>query len=199
MWLWWRRGPCAPVSVPARSSRSTGRPGFQRLERVDDDGQFLVIDLDQFDGIGGDVAVGRHDEGDLLPLEQHLAVGQHHLLVTRQRGHPVQAQRCQVGGGQHGDHARQRLGGIGVDRLDAGMGIGAADEIAEQHALHLDVVDVVALALREPHVLDPLAAGSEALEVGNAVFDLVGVWSFIRRPPSRFISAAAARIALTMF
>ena len=60
-----------------------GGIGFQRGEGVDDDGKFLVIHLDQFDGIGGDVAVSGNDEGDLLPLEQHLAIGKNHLLVTR--------------------------------------------------------------------------------------------------------------------
>ena len=79
------------------------RVGLQRLERVDDDGQLLVLDLDQLDRVGRGVAVLGDDEGDLLALEQHLAVGQHHLLVAGQRRHPVQAERPQVVGGQHRD------------------------------------------------------------------------------------------------
>ena len=197
------------VVMLARTMRARGLPGKvfaqhrrigqHRLERVGDDRQFLVFHLDQFHRVGGDVAVFGHDEGDLLALEQHLAVGQHHLLVARQRRHPVQAQRAQVIGGQHGDDAGQRLRGIGVDRLHAGVGIGRAHEIAKQHPRHLDVVDVVALALGEAHVLDPLARGAHAFEFLDP---LVAGWCLVVHSAASlaaFISAAAARMDLTMF
>ena len=66
------------------------RVRVQRLERIDERRQFLVVDLHQFDGIGGDVAVLGNDKGHFLALEQHLVVGQHHLHVAGQRRHLVQ-------------------------------------------------------------------------------------------------------------
>ena len=120
------------------------RVRVHRLERIDQRRQFLVFDLDEFRGVGRDVAVVGDDEGDLLVLEQHLAVRQHHLHIARQRRHPMQFQRRQIGGGQHGDHAGQRLCLRGVDALDPGMGIGRAHEVAVQHAGQLHVVHVVA-------------------------------------------------------
>ncbi len=177
-----------------------GRVRLERLERIGDDRQLLVLDLDELDRVGGDVAVVGDDEGDLLALEQHLAVGQHHLLVAGQRRHPVQVQRLEVLRRQHGQHAGQGEGGRGVDRGDAGMGVGAAHEVAEQHAGQLDVVDIVALALREPDVLDALARAAEALQLLDPV--LAGRRGHVVHSAASFtvfISAAAARMDFTMF
>ena len=58
------------------------RVGLHGLERIDDDGQLLVLHLDGLHAVGRRVAVLGDDEGDLLVLEQHLAVGQHHLHVA---------------------------------------------------------------------------------------------------------------------
>ena len=97
--------------------------GFHRLEGIDDDGQFLVFDLDRLDAVGGGIAVGGDDIGDFLTLEQHLAVGQNHLLVTRQRRHPVQAKGFKVLGRQHGQNAGYLHRLVGPDRSDAGVGV----------------------------------------------------------------------------
>ena len=147
-----------------------GRVGRHRLEGIDDDGQPLVFDLDGLHAVGRRVAVLGDDEGDLLVLEQHLAVGQHHLHVVGERRHPGEVDALQLLGGQHRQHARhlQRLGG--VDLLDAGVGILRAHEVAEQHAGQLQVVDVVALALREADVLHPLPLAAHAFELGFALF-----------------------------
>jgi len=45
------------------------------------------------------------------------------------------------------------------------VAIGRADEIAEQHARLLEVVDVVALALRKADILDALAPRAEAFKL----------------------------------
>ena len=174
------------------------RIGGKRLEGVNDHGKFFVINLDQLDGIGGDVAVGRDDKSHFLTLKQHLSIGQHHLLVTRQRGHPVQVQGCEVGGRQHRHHTGQGAGGIGVDRLYAGMCVRAAHEIAKQHALHFDVIDIVALALGKADILDAFAAAAQTFKL----FDpFVTGWGLVVHSAASlaFISLAAARIALTMF
>src|SRR5574343_1000574 len=110
----------------------------------------------------------------------------------------MQVEGRKVGGGQHRDDAGQSLGRIGVDRLDAGMGIGRADEIAEQHAGQLDVIDIVALALGEADVLNALAAGTHAFQVGDTFF--AGGGQVVHSAASLvFISFAADMIALTMF
>ena len=168
------------VVVPARPVRARGlarevlaqhrRAVGERRRGIVQRRQLLVLDLDQLDRIGRDVAVVGDHEDDLLVLEQHLAVGEHHLHVARERRHVVQVQGLQVLGGEHRAHARQRLGLRDVDRLDARVAVLAAHEVAEQHARQLQVVDVVALALDEADVLLALARAADAAQRRLALF-----------------------------
>ena len=82
-----------------------------RLERIDHDRQRLVFDHHLVDAVIGGIAVGRDHEGDLLVLEQHLAVGQHHLHVAGEGRHPGEVDGLQRLGGDDREHARhlQRL------------------------------------------------------------------------------------------
>jgi hypothetical protein len=64
------------------------------------------------------------------------------------------------------------------------MRIGRADEVAEHHARQLEIVDIVALALREADVFDALALAAQALE-GGLARSAFGVMSFILQPPWR--------------
>ncbi len=162
------------------------------------DRQFLVLDLDQLDGVGGDVAVVGDDHRHLLHLEVDLLVGQHRLHVAGQGRHPVQLQRLQVVGGEHRVHAGQRQGALLVDGLDAGVGVGAAHDVHEQHAGHLDVVDVVALALDEARVFLALAGAADALELVLALEFVLLVLPCIvvrLRPPRRWIASSRPRTA----
>ena len=173
-----------------------------RLERIDDDRKSFVLDLDQVGGVGGDIAVGRHDEGDLLVLEQHLAVGEHHLDVAGERRHPGEIDALEVLGGQHREHAGHGLGLGGVDLHDAGVSMARAMEVAVQHARQLDVVDVIAFALGEAHVLDALALAAHALKFFGALErsgkrGVVHSAASLNSRPA--ILAAAYWIALTMF
>ena len=145
------------------------RVRVHRLERVDDHGKRFIFDLDQVRGVGGDIAVGRDDEGDLLVLEQDLAVGEHHLDVARERRHPGEIDALQVLGGENGDDAGHGLGLGRVDLDDARMGVARAMEVAVQHARKLDVVDVIAAPLGEAHVLDALALAAHALQFFGAL------------------------------
>ena len=82
------------------------------------------------------------------------------------------------------------------------MGVWAAHEVAEQHARQLDVVDVVALALDEAHVLDALAPAADALQLLGAFAREGGVCvvhsaASLNGAPASF--AAAYWMALTMF
>ena len=71
------------------SSRIIGASGAIALNGSTIDRQRLVFDFHQIGGIGRDVAVLGDDERDFLVLEQHLAVGEHHLHVAGERRHPV--------------------------------------------------------------------------------------------------------------
>ena len=92
-----------------------------RLERIDVDRQRLVLDLDQVGGVGRDIAVLGDDEGHFLVLEQHLAVGEHHLHVAGKRRHPGEVDGLERLGREHRDDAGHRGGLGGVDLLDAGV------------------------------------------------------------------------------
>ena len=153
-----------------------------RLERIDHERQRLVFDHDLVDAVIGRIAVGGDHEGDFLVLEQHLAVGQHHLHVAGQGRHPGEVDGLQRLGGDDREHARhfQRL--VAIDRFDARMGMRRADEIAVQHARQFQVVDIVALALREADVFDPLALAAHAFKLASRC-SRVGVMSFIPQPP----------------
>ena len=168
------------VVVPARPVRARGlareilaqdrRAVCERRLGVVDRRQLLVVDLDQLDRIGRDVAVVGDHEDDLLVLEQHLAVGEHRLDVARERRHVVQVEGLQVLGREHGAHARERLGLRDIDRPDARVAVLAAHEVAEQHARQLQIVDVVALALDEADVLLALAGAADAAQRRLALF-----------------------------
>ncbi len=141
-----------------------------------------------------------------LQLEAHLAVGEHGLHVAAERGHPVQLDGLQVVGGQHRDDAghgeRLRL----VDRLDAGVRVGAAHDRAEQHAGKLDVVDVSPPAAEEAGVLLAQAGRAHPLQLAFAL-ERVGRGGHDNPPISRDTITrdadasffAACCTALTMF
>jgi hypothetical protein len=140
------------------------RIGGHGLERIDIDRERLVFHLDQVGGVGRDIAVLGDHERDLLILEQHLAVGEHHLHVARERRHPGEVHGFECLGGQHRDHAGDGGRFRGIDLLDTGVRVGRAGEVAVEHARQLQIVDIVALALDEADVLDALAAAAHALE-----------------------------------
>src|SRR5581483_12013953 len=64
--------------------------------------------------------------------------------------------------GQHRDHAGHLHRRGGIDALDLGMRVGAANEMGEGHAHQLDIVDVTALARDETLVFLAHHAGANA-------------------------------------
>ena len=173
---------------------------FHRFKRIDNHRQFFVVHVDQFDRVGCDVAVLGHHIGNLLALEQNLAVGQNHLLVACQGRHPVQTQGPQIVRSQNRNDPVQGECSRCVDRLDPRMGIGRSDKVPEQHPRHFDVVNVVAFALCETGILDALALAAhatqrfDALLACNSCIVLHSAASL-----DALISAAAARMDFTMF
>ncbi len=142
--------------------------GGHRLEGIHVARQSFVLDLDQFGRIRRGVAVLGDDKGHFLVLEQHFAVGEHHLHVAGKRRHPGEIDRLERFRGDH-RHNAGYCGRLGrVDVLDAGVRVRRTRKIAVQHARQLDVIDIVALALNEANVLDALALAAHALELFSA-------------------------------
>ena len=137
----------------------------ERLGRVHDHRQRLVVDDDRLAGVLGDVGVVGDDRGDLLALEAHLVGGQHRLRVVAQGGHPREVAGRHHLAGEHQPDARDVPGLAGVDGADPGVGDRAAQDLHVQHAGQHDVVDVVAPAPDEAVVLDASATGAHPADL----------------------------------
>jgi hypothetical protein len=129
-----------------------------RLER-------LVVDVDQLDGVLGDVRRLRDDGRDLLPLEAHLVRGENGLCIAGERRHPGQVVLGEELARDHGDDARESLGARGVDRRDARVGVRAAQELEVEHARQRQVVEVLAPPLQEAGVFEALDGVADAADL----------------------------------
>ena len=136
--------------------------GGARRGGVDHRRQFLVVDLDQRGGVLGLLqGLGDHD-CDLVADVAHLLLGEQRVLRLLHRravdagDQPAAGQaahRRGVGAGEDVEHAGGRLRGGDVDRPDAGVRIGRAQEVGVGLALEGDVVGVLAVAGQEAVVL----------------------------------------------
>ena len=160
------------------------RVRLQRLVRVDDDRQRLVVDEDGGDAVGRDVPGRRDDRGDLLRLVHDRVGRQHHLLVAGQRRHPVEAGLLEVGAGDDREHAGdlERLGG--VDALDRRVGVRAADDVQPELAGQVEVVDVLAGAADEARVLLALDRVAHAPDLGAGAELALGLGGHLVTPRS---------------
>src|ERR1700730_6479588 len=111
----------------------------------------------------------------------------------------MQLERLQVVGGEHGFDTGQLERRVFVDRFDPGVTVRRPDEITEQHPRQLEIIDVVALALREANVLDALAPGPKTLEFLGARLSGFEFGAHSAASLALVRRSAAARIALTMF
>ena len=130
---------------------------LEGFHAVEDGGQLVVVDVDEFGGIAGFRGAAGDDDGDDLTgtgnavADPREVVGGDLLGGDRPRvGTDTQA-FGEVGSGVDADDVLRVLGGTGVDVRDLGVGEGAADHRQVHHA-------------REDDVVGPLgAAGDEAL------------------------------------
>ena len=162
---------------------------LERLLRRREGRQRLVLDVDQLQRVFRHVRGLGDDRRHLLALEAHLVGGEHRLGVARERGHPREVVLRHQLARDDGDDARQRLRPGSVDRDDAGVCEGAAQELQVEHPRKRDVVDVVALAADEALVLLALDRVAEPANLRRRHHD----------PPSFACVAAAWCTALTMF
>ena len=129
-----------------------------------DGAQHLVLHLDHPLGLLQDLLALGHDETDGVPqVVGGAAHGDHGVPVLHQVAHLVLSR--DVGGGEHPRHPGQGLGLLGVDGPDNGPGVGGADRRGVEHAVHVDVVGVEALApdlLRRVYPVDPGPQGPGA-------------------------------------
>ena len=82
-----------------------GGPIRQGLAGVDKDWERLVLDVDQFQRVPGDIGILGDDTRNLLALKADLVGRQHRLGVSRQCRHPRQLVGIEVGPRDDGDHA----------------------------------------------------------------------------------------------
>ena len=143
------------------------RVGLERLERVDDDRQRLVVDLDRRDAVGRGVARRRDDGRHLLRLVHDGVHGEHHLHVAGEGRHPVELVALEVLAGHDRGDARDLERLRRVDRLDPRVGVRRADDVEPQLARQVDVLDVLALALDEARVLLALDRVAHAPDLGG--------------------------------
>ena len=131
--------------------RSVGR---QRADGIDQHRERIDVDDHEFGGVDGCRARLGHDDGDGLTHEAHAITGQ------RRTGHPlVEHHRCgkvgqvDVGGGEHGHHAR--LGGrlARVDPGDLAMGDRGTHVDDVERAVDGQIVDVGAAGGEQGGVL----------------------------------------------
>jgi hypothetical protein len=117
--------------------------------------QGLVVDVDELDGVLGDVGRLGDDRGDLLALEAHLVRGEHGLRVAGEGRHPGEVVLRQELACHDGDDARELLRLRGVDRPDTRVRERAPEELEVEHPRQGEVVEVLALAADEAGVFEP--------------------------------------------
>ncbi len=110
-----------------------------RIARIEDDGQFLDLDIDQVGGVFGQIGVGREHSRHRLADITHVFSRQDGLAIEREPfdlGQPEVDRRNagDVGEGPDRDHPRQRQRGAGVDRYDAAVRVRRAHHAHVQHS-----------------------------------------------------------------
>ena len=187
-------------SQPRLSGRLVWTLGLSAVEALDDIGdrrQRLVVHLDRLGSVDGQFAVfGKHDR-DWLALEGHLLIGQRKpvrdgvFLGDESRRDRMEAsqQRLEVGVGQHGDHARHRFGGGGIDAGDARVGVRAAHDRHRQRAWADQVLDVLPVAGDQVRIFAAMDFGANHLADSHALCPPVGLDAGQHRRSCRYRSA----------
>ena len=146
------------------------RVGLHRLVDIDDVRQHLVIDLDQRQGLVRRGGIGCGDRGDRVPLIECL-LARHHVArhMPEIDRDPLGADILEflLGKIVRGHHRpdpgqRRRLGG--VDPADARMGMGAAQDLADERAGHRVIGGVERAARHLRHPVRTYRPGADPFE-----------------------------------
>ena len=137
----------------ARRSWTRGGVVAHGFEDVLHRGEHFVVNVDEGEGQLGLVGTVSSDGGDGVPLIEGFFGGQ--AVVAEELGvdHGAFAQvndpagrLGEIGGGYHGVDAGHGLGLAGVDALDAGVSVGAAEDLGVEHPRQADVGAILGAA-----------------------------------------------------
>ena len=137
------RGPFGHGFVGAAFVEDRGAVG-DGLVDVRDVVEHLVVDLDRLQRLLGDVARAGGNGGDGVTVIKRLFA--RHAVVENVGGGIVIGDLSEVGAGDDGVDALDRLGRRRVDGFDAGVGVRAAQHLADQHPRRSDVGTEAGLA-----------------------------------------------------
>jgi hypothetical protein len=130
------------------------------LVHAADDRKRIVIGLDQFQRVLGDIAARRDDHGDRLADVAHALLCDRRLKTflqrfARRKSHGDAAKLVEIRGRIDGEHARHRACRVGSDRANARVGLRAAQDRRIRHVRELDVGRIFARAREETAILLP--------------------------------------------
>ena len=164
----------AVLDLPAfRLVVQNGRARLHALARIEDCGQWLVLDLDQFQRLERDLFALRRHGGHAIAHKAHFVVQA--VVVVRAwfgialPGGGVRNAR-QVLVRQHSMHTGQRSRPAGIDALDQRVGVRAEQQLADQHATEIHVIGEGRLALHQLariHLLRRFAHLLERVDFGR--------------------------------
>ncbi|MGY4306294.1 hypothetical protein ACVIJ6_003537 [Bradyrhizobium sp. USDA 4369] len=149
------------------SAQTTGAPGRERLHRIGDCRQHLIVDDDRFGGFlrghargGDDGSDGLTGVADDLMGEQATRRHRHRLAVgpleDRERRDGADVVGDEIGAGIDRLHARDLARRSGVDRQDFRMRMRRAQHVKPQRAVIRLVVDELPLPGEQPLILQAL-------------------------------------------
>ena len=156
------------VIVQERRTRS------HRVGRGEHGGQHFVIHADQRRGFLGDVRRSSGDGShgvaaiDRLLIRQNVGADEAQQRLAFAQIEPAIRRIRHIGEGDHGLHARERLGGAGIELQNARVRVRAAQHEAVQHAGHLHVGPVQRAAGHLIGPVGPHRAGSDDVVVSGA-------------------------------
>ena len=131
--------------------------------RIEDGRQLLVGDLDQFGGALGDLRGAGDDGRHLLSDEADPILGEHVAVL-----HVDAKGEREVGTGHHLDDACERLGRCGVDPQDAGVRVGALDDLGvEKIGPEVEVIDELGRAADLVDAVDAWGSGADVGEIAH--------------------------------
>ena len=153
---WLRAEGCLHVGIAAEVRVHQRRVPLDRLHRVEDRGEDLVLDVDQVDRRAGDVrSLGSHRCDRLTEMAHHV-LGQD-VLVDDVEAEAV----VELMPGEHRVDAAERLGPRGVDADDPGPSVRALLDLGVEHAGQHEVAGVDGVARELSGDLDPLVTDAD--------------------------------------